>query len=102
MKTTHAVFFFAVGSAFVLGACGSGPKGGGTTDGTLVDLYTCTATGAQVWVPQGNGELLNPQSGKCLDDPDGIATPPGGPPIQLQIWDCINNDLNQIWSSPAF
>ncbi|HEV2641047.1 MAG TPA: hypothetical protein VGX23_38385 [Actinocrinis sp.] len=25
-------------------------------------------TGAQVWQPQSNGSLLNPQSGRCLDD----------------------------------
>jgi hypothetical protein len=33
----------------------------GTSDGTLVDRYECNATGAQIWVPQANGELLNPQ-----------------------------------------
>jgi hypothetical protein len=81
--------------------------GGGTADGTPVRLYACNGTPAQTWVPNttsigGPAQLVNPQSGKCLDDPDGITTPPGGPPIQLQIWDCINNDLNQEWSSPAW
>ena len=26
-------------------------------------------TGAQIWEPQSNGALYNPQSGRCLDDP---------------------------------
>ena len=81
--------------------------GGGTADGTPVRLYACNGTPAQTWVPDttsigGPAQLVNPQSGKCLDDPDGLVTPPGGPPIQLQIWDCISNDLNQIWNSPAW
>jgi hypothetical protein len=81
--------------------------GGGTADGTPVRMYFCNGTPAQTWVPLttsigGPAQLENPQSGKCLDDPDGQTTQPGGPPIQLQIWDCINNDTNQIWSSPAW
>jgi len=79
-------------------------SGGGTSDGTHVQLWECNGTGAQVWIQEeignssSNPYLVNPQSGKCLDDPDGIATPPGGPPIQLQIWDCHANDLNQQWA----
>jgi hypothetical protein len=68
--------------------------GGGTTDGTTVDLYTCNDTGAQVWEPQSDGALYNPQSGKCLDD-----TGYGGSGTQLQIWDCTGND-NQEWNLP--
>jgi Ricin-type beta-trefoil lectin domain len=77
---------------------------GGTSNGTPVQLYECNGTGSQVWIQEeignssSNPYLVNPQSGKCLDDPDGIATPPGGPPIQLQIWDCYGNDLNQQWA----
>ena len=40
-------------------------NGGGTADGTTVDLYTCNSTGAQVFIPQSNGALYNPQSNKC-------------------------------------
>jgi hypothetical protein len=43
-------------------------NGGGTADGTKVDLYDCNNTAAQVFIPQSNGSLYNPQSGKCLDD----------------------------------
>lgn len=79
-------------------------SGGGTSDGTPVQLWECNGTGAQVWIPEeignssSNPYLVNPQSGKCLDDPDGQTTKPGGPPIQLQIWDCYANDLNQQWA----
>ena len=42
--------------------------GGGTANGTLVDLYICNGTGAQVWQPQSGGAVVNPQPGSCLDD----------------------------------
>lgn len=77
----------------VLGKC-LDVAAGGTADGTLVDLYTCNGTGAQVWVPQSNGALLNPQSGKCLDD-----TGFGGSGTQVQIWSCSGN-ANQKWTLP--
>jgi hypothetical protein len=69
--------------------------GGGTANGTLVDLYDCNNTGAQVWEPQSNGELYNPQSNKCLDDTN-FSTTPG---TQLQIWDCAGS-ANQEWTLP--
>ena len=68
--------------------------GGNSVDGTLIDLYQCNNTGAQVWQSRSNGELYNPLSGKCLDDPkfDGSGT-------QLDIWDC-NDGANQQWNLP--
>jgi len=42
----------------VLGKC-LDVNAAGTANGTTVDLYDCNGTGAQVWVPQSNGELLN-------------------------------------------
>lgn len=69
--------------------------GGGTTNGTPVDLLTCNGTGAQTWQPQPNGALVNPQSGKCLDD-TGFSTTPG---TQSQIWSCTGN-ANQSWQLP--
>jgi hypothetical protein len=70
-------------------------SGGGTADGTPVDLYYCNGSGAQVWQPQSDGALYNPQSGKCLDDTNWSTTPG----TQLQIWDCSGN-ANQQWSLP--
>jgi glucosylceramidase len=69
-------------------------SGGGTANGTLVQLYTCNGTGAQVWQHQSNGEYVNPQSGKCLDD-----TGWGGSGTQVQIWSCVGG-ANQQWSLP--
>ncbi|HZC63919.1 MAG TPA: RICIN domain-containing protein [Streptosporangiaceae bacterium] len=51
--------------------------------------------GAQVWQPQSDGALLNPQSGKCLDD-TGFSTTPG---TQVQIWSCTGA-ANQSWVQP--
>ena len=39
----------------------------GTANGSLVQIYDCNGTGAQVWQAQSNGTLRNPASGRCLD-----------------------------------
>ena len=77
----------------VLGKC-LDVNAAGTANGTTVDLYDCNGTGAQTWVPQSNGALLNPNSGKCLDD-----TGFGGAGTQVQIWACADS-ANQQWSVP--
>ncbi|HET7245854.1 MAG TPA: RICIN domain-containing protein [Streptosporangiaceae bacterium] len=48
-----------------------------------------------MFIPQANGSLYNPQSGKCLDDTNWAANPG----VQLQIWDCTGN-ANQKWNLP--
>ena len=58
----------------VLGKC-MDINGGGTADGTTVDLYDGNGTAAQVFIPQSNGSLYNPQSGRCLDDTGWSITP---------------------------
>jgi hypothetical protein len=78
----------------VLGKC-LDVSGAGTANGTLVQLYTCNGTGAQQWVPQSNGELVNSNSGKCLDD-----TGFGGSGTQVQIWACADSS-NQQWTLPS-
>jgi chitinase len=77
----------------VLGMC-LDVAGAGTANGTLVDLYTCNGTAAQTWQHQSNGELVNPNSGKCLDD-----TGFGGAGTQVQIWSCADSS-NQQWNLP--
>ena len=67
---------------------------GGTADSTAVDLYACNGTGAQVWSPQPDGELLNPQSGKCLDD---TGSGPSG--TDLVLYDC-SGGADQLWTLP--
>src|SRR6202451_4278596 len=81
------------GTLTVLGNC-LDVDGAGTANGTTVDLYPCNGTGAQVWVPQSDGALLNPNSGKCLDD-----TGFGGSGPQVQIWACSGSS-NQAWKLP--
>jgi chitinase len=77
----------------VLGKC-LDVNAAGTANGTTVDLYDCNGTGAQVWQHQSNGEWVNPNSGKCLDD-----TGFGGAGTQVQIWACADSS-NQQWSLP--
>ena len=77
----------------VLGKC-LDVDAAGTANGTTVDLYTCNGTGAQTWVAQSNGSLVNPNSGKCLDD-----TGFGGAGTQAQIWSCTGG-TNQQWTLP--
>jgi hypothetical protein len=69
------ILVLAMGGGFPNGVCNcTTPTGamdvnaGDTADGTTVDLYDCNGTGAQVFIPQPNGALLNPPSGQCLDD----------------------------------
>jgi hypothetical protein len=69
--------------------------GSNAADGTMVDLYDCNGTGAQVWIPRSDGSLYNPATDKCLDDPNG-STSDGA---KLQIWDCNGGD-NQKWRLP--
>ena len=81
------------GTLTVLGDC-LDVAGAGTANGTKVDLYPCNGTGAQSWVHQSNGELVNTNSGKCLDD-----TGYGGSGTQAQIWSCADTS-NQKWTIP--
>lgn len=73
----------ANGSLTTLGQCLS-PVGGGTTNGTLLELANCNGGSGQSWTQQANGSLLNAGSGRCVDDPS-YNTANG---TQLQIWDC--------------
>jgi len=41
--------------------------GGGTADGTPVQIFDCNGTGAQQWIYTGLGTISNLGSGKCLD-----------------------------------
>jgi len=81
------------GTLQVLGGC-LDVDGAGTTNGTTVDYYPCNGTGAQDWVHESNGELVNTNSGKCLDD-----TGYGGSGTQVQIWTC-DDTSNQQWNLP--
>jgi len=72
-----------------------GVAGGGTANGSLVQLSACTGAGGQAWTPGANGSLVNPQSGKCLDA-NGGSSADG---TQLIIWAC-HGGTNQRWTLP--
>jgi hypothetical protein len=57
-------------------------------------MIICNGGGNQQWLPV-KGMLVNPVSGRCLDDP-GFTTTNG---TQLEIWDC-NGGSNQQWAIP--
>jgi predicted alpha-1,2-mannosidase len=70
--------------------------GAGTTSGTLIQLYACNGTGSQQWKATSSGQLINPQSGLCLDDPSSSTT--AG--TQVQLYTC-NGTAAQDWKLPA-
>ena len=71
----------------------------GTANGTLVQLAKCAGTLDQQWVvgydTSNRVRLVNPNSGRCLDDPNSTTTDG----TQLHIWDC-NNTKAQVWDIP--
>lgn len=89
------VTYTAANQVQILGKCVDAANGG-TANGTLVQLYDCNNTGSQTWVAQTNGELLNPQSGRCLNVPNAN-TAPGA--VQLQLQDCAASAA-QLWKLP--
>jgi beta-glucanase (GH16 family) len=67
----------------------------GSASGTGAKLSACTGTAAQAWQAQTNGQLVNVQSGSCLDatkDSSADLTP-------LEIWAC-GGTANQLWTLP--
>lgn len=63
-------------------------SGGAVGNGTPVILHPCNGDRAQDWAHRPGGQLVNPQSGRCLD-----ASPSG-----MIIWDC-HTGANQRWSA---
>ena len=66
-----------------------------SANGTAVDLYSCNGSGAQRWQFGTGGELVNPASGKCLDDRNQTANG-----TKLQLYNCTGG-TNQRWTGPA-
>jgi hypothetical protein len=67
---------------------------GATADETSVQLFDCNGTPAQVWRARPDQTLLNPESGRCLDDARS-----GGAGTQLIIFTCTGA-ANQRWKLP--
>jgi hypothetical protein len=64
------------------------------TNNAPVEVWTCTGGANQQWQPTAAGTLVNPVSGKCLDDLK-LTTPS----TQLEIYTC-NSHPNQQWQIP--
>jgi hypothetical protein len=58
-----------------------------------VVVWPCNGSASETWSQQPYGELVNAQSGLCLDDPYGSTTPG----TQLQTYPCHEGD-NQQWT----
>jgi lysophospholipase L1-like esterase len=67
-------------------------KGGASTDGTAVQLWTCNHSGAQSWTVYTDGTLRS--LGKCLDA-TAAGTANG---TKAEIWSC-NGSGAQLWQS---
>ncbi|MDI6098787.1 ThuA domain-containing protein [Actinoplanes sp. NEAU-A12] len=65
--------------------------GGGSADGTRIQLWTCNGSAAQVWAVSGQ-VWRNPASNKCLDVAGG-GTANG---TKVQLWTC-NGSAAQNW-----
>jgi alpha-galactosidase len=86
------------GTIRTLGKCLTA-QNAGTAAGTAVVLSTCASSpsaAGQTWSYQSNGNLVNDNSGLCLDAYGG-STASG---TKLDTWTCGYNQLNQIWSLP--
>ena len=64
-------------------------------DAPLTGLRNCNGNTSQEWRVMADGELINQNSGTCLDD-SGNTTTNG---TQLQIWNC-NGNPQQNWTLP--
>jgi Ricin-type beta-trefoil lectin domain/Putative Ig domain len=84
----------ADGSVQAFGKCMT-VNNGGTAAGSLIVLWDCTGASAQIWHPRANGELFNPASGRCLEDPNA-----GGWGTQLDIATCTGT-ASQQWTVPG-
>lgn len=79
------------GTIQIQGACLDMTKSS-TLDGGLAELFTCNGGANQQWTVLPDGELMNANSGRCLDDPGNVTTLG----TQLQQQDCYRQ-AGEIW-----
>lgn len=78
------------------GVCMEEPVGQ-TSNMTPVDAAPCTGQANQRWSVDASQRLVNAESGRCLDLPGGDTVDHP----QLQIYDCLPADGNQLWGGAA-
>jgi glucosylceramidase len=71
-------------------------NGWGVADGTPVILWSCHGGANQQWQYTAGRDLVNANSGKCLDI-TGVNAADGA---RLQVWSCAGG-ANQKWTVPA-
>jgi len=87
----------ANGTYQVLGHC-MNIQYASVVNGAKVIVWSCPSGAVpwnDVWVHLANGEIRNPHSGKCLNDP-GYSTAAG---VQQIIWSCVNTP-NEHYTVP--
>jgi RHS repeat-associated protein len=102
-NTRRASVTVPVSTAGVASISGSGgmclnPAGGGTANGTNIEMNVCSGAASQVFrfVWNGvnaNGTMVNPNSGKCVDI-QGAGTAAG---TNVELYTC-NGGANQVWA----
>jgi beta-glucanase (GH16 family) len=86
---------WTVGTDATIRAQGRCLDAAGSANGTAAQLSACNGTTAQAWAAETDGQLVNLQSGRCLDATNGSSadlTP-------LQVLDC-GGGPNQLWTLP--
>ena len=82
------------GTLRTLGKC-MDVEGYGTADFSKIHLWDCHGGANQQWQARSDGSILNPVSGRCLDDNGGDTT--NG--VQLQLYAC-NGQWPQVFRLP--
>jgi len=62
-------------------------------DGAKIQLWTCTGASNQQWLIGPNGELINVNSSRCLDDAGGTVND-----TQLDQQDCYGS-VPEVWAA---
>ncbi|KAG5725680.1 Alpha-L-arabinofuranosidase [Termitomyces sp. T112] len=79
--------------AYNVNAGSANPRNG---DKVMLWVFDDSTSSAETWIYTEDKRIQLYRTGKCLDLPNG-STANGN---QLQIWDCIRGNTNQIWTIP--
>ncbi|KOV65199.1 alpha-L-arabinofuranosidase, partial [Streptomyces sp. NRRL WC-3618] len=71
-------------------------RGGGTTNGTAVQIWSCTGSDNQQWRVNADGTIVGVRSGLCLEAA-GWGSANG---TVAQLWSCTGG-ANQKWTGLA-
>lgn len=73
-------------------------SGTGTTSGTKLVTWPCSDSTRQRWILRGDGSILNPASGRCVDVAGGNTTPGA---VSLQLSDCSGQAAQRFTPTSA-